>query len=113
MFQYEGGNNMPVTKAIRLKVPAWLDIEQGGQEILKPLAAEARLKVEYYRSQMKYFEQKYNISFAAFRRKVNSDPEENTAQWDDFIEWEVVAKAFNEWKKKYRDLAECLKLSNN
>lgn len=104
---------MGITKAIQLEVPAWLDIEEKGQEILKPLLADAVLKVEYYRSQMKYFEQKYNTSFAAFRRKVNSASQENTAHWDDFIEWEAVVKAFNEWKQKSKDLAECLKSSNS
>jgi hypothetical protein len=73
---------MSSVRALRLKVPSWLETEGNGQRLLRPLMDDARLKMEYYRSQMKYLESKYKTTFSRFEKRVNSTMrKENTEEW--------------------------------
>jgi hypothetical protein len=95
-------------RKVTLELPSWINKEKAKEEVLKTLLEKALLKTEYYRSKINPFERKYSLGFYEFKKKVESSPSENFEEWDDLIEWEAYTKAYEEWKKKYDELSECL-----
>ncbi len=79
------------------------------KEFLKNLLGKALLKMEFYRSKMKPFETRYQLSFREFQRRIESASKENFAEWDDFIEWEANYTAFAKWEERYLELKQWFK----
>ena len=100
---------MSKTETIELKVPAWVRKDKMENKLLDLFRADILTKVEYYRSQMEVFKDKYKMSFPELKRKIEAGKDENFREWDDFIEWEANLKAYQEWERKYEELTECLK----
>jgi hypothetical protein len=49
------------------------------------------------------FENKYNLNYEDFEKKINSLPEDFDS-YDDFIEWKAYIKIFRETEQKIEDL---------
>ncbi|MBN2090454.1 hypothetical protein JW964_12645 [candidate division KSB1 bacterium] len=65
---------------------------------------KALLKMEFYRSRIKPFEMKYQITFPEFQQRIQTASEEKFTEWDDFIEWEAYQIAFVKWQERYQEL---------
>ena len=68
------------------------------------LLDKALSKAEYYKSNCKEFEDKYNMDFASFKKKVEEAKQEVFTEWDDIVVWEGYELAYKEWKRKYEEL---------
>jgi hypothetical protein len=89
---------------LTVKVPSWVKKEAAQEEFLSSLLGKALLKMEFYRSKMKPFETKYQLSFPEFQKRVESASKENFGEWDDLIEWEANYTAFLKWEERYKEL---------
>jgi hypothetical protein len=94
---------------LKIKVPIWVKEEIGEKEIIRRIANETLLNMEYYRSRMLPYEVKYKMKFPKFEKKVLSKKKEKFKEWDDLIIWEGLYKAYREWEQKYKELAKCIK----
>jgi len=50
------------------------------------------------RERIRLFENKYNLSFENFEKKIKQQPEDFKL-WDDYIEWKAYQNKFNEIKE--------------
>ncbi|MDZ7261205.1 MAG: hypothetical protein ONB05_03740 [candidate division KSB1 bacterium] len=87
---------------LTIQIPSWLKKEEAEKEFLRTLLRKARLKMEFYRSKMKPYENKYGLTFIEFQNKLTSTSREI------FEEWEAYYTAFAHWEGRYRELAQCL-----
>jgi hypothetical protein len=94
-------------KEIKLKLPGDLVDTTTAKEIVTLLLDKALSKAEYYRSKCKEFEEKYQLSFEEFKRKVEKDKKESFSDWDELMVWEGNELARQEWRKKYEELKKC------
>ena len=94
-------------KEVTIKLPKGLANKISTKEIVGMVMDKAVTMAEYYRSRCKEFEQKYGTNFAAFKKKVESAKNENTAAWDDMLLWEGFELAYHEWSNKNRELRKC------
>jgi len=72
------------------------------------LLDKALSKAEYYNSKCKELEDKYNMDFASFKKKVEEAKQEVFTEWDDIVVWEGYDLAYKEWKRKYEELKGCM-----
>ena len=86
-----------------VKIPSWIHKNEAENEFLKTLKIKAQLKMEFYRSKMLPFEQKYQSSFEEFQKNLKKESKEDFEKWDDLIEWEAIFKAFKEWENRYKE----------
>ncbi len=94
-------------KEITIKLPKMLADDISAKEIVSIVMDKAVTMSEYYRSRCKEFEEKYGMSFNAFKKKVESAKTENTTEWDIMLIWEGFELAYAEWKNKSRELKKC------
>jgi len=95
-------------KEIKLKLPSDMVETTSSKEIVALLLDKALSKSEYYKSKCKEFEDKYNMDFASFKKKVEEAEQEVFTEWDDIIVWEGYELAYKEWKRKYEELKGCM-----
>lgn len=55
------------------------------------------------RERIRLFENKYNLSFENFEKKIKQQPEDFKL-WDDYIEWKAYQNKFNEIKETINKL---------
>lgn len=89
---------------LTIKIPSWIKKEDAQEEFFRNLMGKALLKMELYRSKMKPFEIRYQLSFPEFRKRIESTSKENFSEWDDFIEWDANYSAFVKWEERYGEL---------
>jgi len=94
-------------KEIKLKLPSDVIETITNKEIITLLLDKALSKAEYYQSKSKEFEEKYNMDFASFKKKVEGSEQEIYAEWDDLVMWEGYELGYKEWKRKYEELKGC------
>ncbi len=94
-------------KEVRLKLPSDVVETISNKEIITMLLDKALSKAEYYHSKCKGFEEKYNMDFASFKKKVEQAEQEVFEEWDDLIAWEGYELGYKEWKRKYEELMGC------
>lgn len=94
---------------LTVRVPSWVKKEQAQEEFLSSLMGKALLKMEFFRSKMKPFETRYQLSFPEFQKRIEAASKENFAEWDDFIEWEANYSAYVKWEERYLELKQWFK----
>ena len=95
-------------KEIKLKLPSDMVETTSTKEIVALLLDKALSKAEYYESKSKELEEKYNMDFASFKKKVEEAKQEVFTEWDDIVVWEGYDLAYKEWKRKYEELKGCM-----
>ena len=95
-------------KEIKVKLPQNVVESLAKNEIVSLLADKAFNKTEYYHTLCQEMEQKYNMAFIDFKKKVEESKEEVFEEWDDLMEWEAYHLAYTEWKGKHEELKNCL-----
>ena len=93
---------------IKLKLPQNIVDSLQKNEIISLLLDKAFNKTEYYLTRCQEMEQKYEISFNDFKKKVEKSKKEVFEEWDDLMEWEAYELAHKEWKVKYEELKNCM-----
>jgi hypothetical protein len=75
-------------------------------EFIKDVTSDfIKHKIQFYKKQLKTFEKKYNMSFNALSKKLEtgaSIPEE-----DDWMEWEAADNMLKVWKKAAEETGIC------
>ncbi len=94
-------------KEIKLKLPSDMIETISNKEIITLLLDKALSKAEYYQSNCKEFEEKYNMDFASFKKRGEEAEQEDFTEWDDLIMWEGYELGYKEWKRKYEELKDC------
>lgn len=94
-------------KEMKLKLPSDMVETISSKEIVTLLLDKALSKAEYYQSKCKEFEEKYNMDFASFKKKVEEAEQEVFAEWDDLVMWEGYELGYKEWNRKYEELRSC------
>lgn len=99
---------------ITLKVPANMygfvsDIFETKDELLRDFLCSITLaKVSDYRKREEVYEKKYRQRFEEFEKRVlDKDREEIFEEWDDYILWKAIHKAYELWAKKYKMIEKC------
>ncbi len=87
-----------------ISVPEWLE----ENEILTLSLSHATTKYEYFASRARVFKTKYGCDFRTFKKRIEKSEDESFVEWDDFIEWEALDAAAQEWKTRYEELRGCL-----
>lgn len=95
-------------KEIKLKLPSDMVEATSSKEIVALLLDKALSKAEYYKSKCKEFEDRYNMDFASFKKRVEEAEQEVFTEWDDIVVWEGYELAYKEWKRKYEELKGCM-----
>ena len=95
-------------KEVKLKLPSDMVETISSKEIVALLLDKALSKAEYYESKSKELEEKYNMDFASFKKKVEEAKQEVFTEWDDIVVWEGYDLAYKEWKRKYEELKGCM-----
>jgi hypothetical protein len=94
-------------KEMKLKLPSDVIETISSKEMIGLLLDKALSKAEYYQSKCKEFEQKYNMDFTSFKKKVEGAEKEVFTEWDDLLVWEGYELGYKEWKRKYEELISC------
>jgi hypothetical protein len=79
-----------------------LGLYDSSGEFIKDVTSDfIKHKIQFYKKQLKIFEKKYNMSFNALSKKLEtgaSIPEE-----DDWMEWEAADNMLKVWKKAAKE----------
>ncbi len=97
-----------VLKEFKIKLPIDVVESISGKEITNLLIDKALNKAEYYLSKSNEMEERYEINYDDFKKKVEKSEKENFREWDDLILWEGYVLGYKEWSKKYEELKYCL-----
>lgn len=97
------GKEIPMRR-VTLTLPNWIGKEEAQEEVVQNLRSHALLKMEFYRSKMKFFESKHTTTFLRFQRQATKGPKEDFDAWDDLMEWEAYRRGYQEWKKRHAEL---------
>ncbi|MBA7539166.1 hypothetical protein ES705_31445 [subsurface metagenome] len=73
------------------------------ENISSILLMEAYSELYNAKEKISLFENKYNLNFENFNRKIKSE-QENFQSYDDYIEWKAYIKILNETEQKINDL---------
>ncbi len=66
---------------------------------------EALTKIEQYRAECEFFENKYGMDLKTLERQLHKDKgKENFEKEEDLEDWEFAKKALNWWEKKLKEL---------
>ncbi len=95
-------------KEYRIKLPVHVIESISKKEIIELLLNKALNKTEYYQSKSQEMEEKYGTVFDEFKKQVDGSEKEKFAEWDNLILWEGYILGYQEWKKKYEELKDCM-----
>lgn len=96
------------SKEIKIELPGDLVEIVSSKEIIAMLLDKALSKAEYYWSRCKEFEEKYDMDFSSFKKKIEETKNEIFTEWDDLVVWEGYELGHKEWEKKYEELKRCM-----
>jgi hypothetical protein len=74
-------------------------------------AKAAKRGVKYYRARCKEFEQKYGITFEAFKKKFESSKIERVSDWEDLIVWEGFELELKKHDKSIESRLEAMEMA--
>ncbi len=83
-----------------LNAPSWV----AADDLLGLLRQDLQLKLAYYGSQCRNFEQKHKQSLAEYETALHSAPEDFAA-WEEFMDWESAEAARQELTQRLHELA--------
>lgn len=93
------------SKEFYIKLPVDIAISVSENEIINMLLFKSLNRTEYFNSKCRIFQEKYNLDFETFKKRVEESNQEVFYEWDDLILWEGYKMAFDEWNKKYKELS--------
>ncbi len=77
------------------------------EEALREIAlAAVRSKTSYYRKRIHRLEQKHQMDFAAFTKRLQGRA--TPAQEDDWLAWQSARSMLNDWQETYQDLSHAI-----
>ncbi len=83
-----------------LKAPSWV----AADDLFGLLRQDLQMKLAYYDSQCRGFEQKHKQRFADYETTLKSKSEDFAA-WEDFMDWETAEVARQELTQRLNELA--------
>ena len=84
-----------------IKAPGWVAKE----DVFSLLRQDLQLKLAYYQSQCRIFEQKHKKAFSEFDAGLPRMEQEDFQQWEDYMDWEVADNARQEIEQRLQELA--------
>jgi hypothetical protein len=87
--------------ATTIKAPGWV----AEDDVLSLLRQDLQLKLAYYDSQCRNFEQKHQKSFAEFEAEIHTAKNEDFEKWEEFMDWEAADCAREEIKLRLKELS--------
>lgn len=87
-------------QAVTIKVRSWV----AADDLFGLLRQDLQLKLAYYGSQYRGFEQKHKQTLLEFETAMHS-AQENFAAWEDYMDWESAASARAELTQHLHELA--------
>jgi hypothetical protein len=84
-----------------IKAPGWV----AKDDVLSLLRQDLQMKLAYYQSQCRTFEQKYQKSFAEYDAALRAERQEDFQQWEDYMDWEAADSARQEIEQRLQELA--------
>ncbi|MCI5148287.1 MAG: hypothetical protein D3916_02635 [Candidatus Electrothrix sp. MAN1_4] len=81
------------------------------QDIAEWLLMEYHATLHTVREKIRLFEQKYNLSWNDFKKRVEQAEQEDFSQWDDYIEWKAQMKISEELSAKIKEVSPTISIS--
>jgi len=86
-----------------IKAPGWV----AKDDVLSLLRQDLQMKLAYYQSQCRIFEQKYRKTFAEYDAALRAQQQEGFQQWEDYMDWEAADGARREIEQRLQELTAC------
>ena len=86
---------------ITIKAPGWV----AADDLLALLRQDLQLKLAYYDSQCRNFQQKHKQTLVEFEAAMRASKQENFDAWEDFMDWETAESARHETAQRLQELA--------
>jgi len=91
--------------AIKLNAPNWIKELASPQELfMDSLLSVVLTKVHEYKNEEEYYENKYQIEFESFEKKLKSLKKEDFKKYDDYILWKGAHFLYKKWLQRYNNL---------
>ena len=80
-----------------------LGLYKSPEEFIKDVTSDFIMhKIQFYKKQLKKFEKKYNMSYDALSKKLETGA--SISEEDDWMEWEAAQNMLRVWKKAAKRL---------
>ncbi|MEK7541447.1 MAG: hypothetical protein AAB533_01205 [Patescibacteria group bacterium] len=87
-------------------IPKWAQetMPRATRPVSRLFKSIAFLKMKEYERQTQTFEERHQMPFLMFEKKIGALKKEDAAAWDDYLVWKGLEAAREKWRKRYEQL---------